>query len=47
LDRQRGPQTGNRLAADRQRLAAFVAPPRQNPPSIALGTAFAELSRRN
>jgi hypothetical protein len=40
-------QTGNRLAADRQRLAAFAALQRQNRPLIALGTAFAELSRRN
>jgi hypothetical protein len=45
--RQRGGQTGNSLAADRQRLAAFTCRSKQNMVQTAIGTAFADLSRRN
>jgi flagellar basal-body rod protein FlgB len=40
-------QTGKTIAADRQALAASPLPPRENTPPGAIGTTFAELSRRN
>jgi hypothetical protein len=40
-------KTGKSIAADRQRLAAFARLARQNRSETAIGTGFAELSRRN